>query len=358
MFTSVMIGESLQTTDVNVATAEDIEFVKATQAAFDTTGKLLSNPLEAMFGGDLQGEFDVNMEKTYRFANRMNKRAAEEATLQMTENGGTVAKSNGESESKKVCPISAIKSKFASPSFVERLVYRGKLTNDEIAEIAAPLLMAGVDTTAYVMSWLYLNLASNPQVQTKLAAELKAVLNGADITTKEQMDSLPYLKACIRESHRLTPATPITVKMLEKDIDMIVPTTTSNNDESNTSNIAYHAAAGTRICLNLRGIPMDPKFVDNPTEYRPERFLPESIQARKGTPSEIIDHPGFADPFGRGKRRCLGSNVANAEIMILAARLFQDWEIVLNNEGVEWKAAQKLMLKADPYPAMKLSRRV
>jgi cytochrome P450 len=349
MFTSVMIGESLQTTDGDVATVEDIEFVKATQAAFDTTGKLLSNPLEAMFGGDLQGEFDVNMEKTYRFANRMNKRAAEEASaLQKT----VTAENNSGESSESKCPISAIKSKFASPSFVERLVHRGKLSNDEIAEIAAPLLMAGVDTTAYVMSWLYLNLASNPEAQTKLAAELKTVLNGADITTKEQMDSLPYLKACIRESHRLTPATPIVVKMLDKDIDMIVPTT--SNDKPN----AYHAKAGTRICLNLRGIPMDPQYVDNPTEYRPERFLPGAIQARKGTPSEIIDHAAFADPFGRGKRRCLGSNVANAEIMILAARLFQDWEIALKEDNVEWKAAQKLMLKADPYPAVRLSRRV
>jgi hypothetical protein len=44
--------------------------------------------------------------------------------------------------------------------------------------------------------------------------------------------------------------------------------------------------------------------------------------------------------------------------MILAARLFQDWEIALKEDNVEWKAAQKLMLKADPYPAMRLSRRV
>ena len=346
MFTSVMIGRSLQTTDASVATEEDIEFVKATQAAFDTTGKLLSNPLEAMFGGDLQSEFDVNMEKTYKFANKMNRDAADEAaSLEQTTNDDSMD-SQGESK----CPITAIKSKFANPSFVERLVHRGQLSNDEIAEIGAPLLMAGVDTTAYVMSWLYLNLASNPEAQTKLATELKSVLNGADITTKEQMDSLPYLKACIRESHRLTPVTPIVVKMLEKDLDLVVP-----NSEGKSN--AYHAKAGTRICLNLRGLPMDPAYLDEPTKYQPERFLADAIASRKGTKSEIIDHPGFADPFGRGKRRCLGANVANAEIMILAARLFQDWEIGLKDDNVEWKASQKLMLKADPYPSMTLSPR-
>jgi cytochrome P450 len=346
MFTAVMVGESPGTTDSTVASPEDVEFVKATQAAFDVTGRLLSNPLDQIFGGDLYQEFNVNMDKTYKFANQRNKKAADQAVKlqQSTAAEGVTA----ESESK--CPLKGLKdsinSKFITPSFVERLVHRGQLSNDDIAEIAAPLLMAGVDTTAYVMSWLHLNLASNPHAQSKLAAELKEVLNGADLTTKEQMDALPYLKACIRESHRLTPATVVVTKTLEEDIDIV--------DGTNS----YHVPAGKRILLNNRGIPMDPKYVSNPTLYEPERFLPDAIAARKGTPAQIIDHPSFAEPFGRGKRRCLGANVANAEIMILAARLFQDWEIGLKDGTAEWKASQKLMLKADPYPNMTVIPRV
>mmetsp|Transcript_24753 Transcript_24753/g.40569 ORF Transcript_24753/g.40569 Transcript_24753/m.40569 type:complete len:161 (-) Transcript_24753:151-633(-) len=156
------------------------------------------------------------------------------------------------------------------------------------------------------------------------------------------MDSLPYLKACMRESHRRTPPVSIMAKNLEKDINVVV------GDE------AYRVQAGQRISLNLRAFPMDPKFVDNPHMFQPERFLPDAIQARKGTPSEVIDHPSFQDPFGRGKRRCLGSNVAVAEIVILAARIVQDWEITLVDPTKKWKPKQKLMLKADPYPAMKL----
>jgi cytochrome P450 len=207
--------------------------------------------------------------------------------------------------------------------------------------------MAGVDTTAYVMSWLYLNLASNPSVQTKLANELKSVLNGDDVTTVEQMNSLPYLKACIRESHRLTPSTVMSAKKLEKDVEIVV------------DNKTYLAAAGTLIGLNLCALPWDSKYVDEPLEYRPERFLSDAIEARKGTPSEIIDHPAFEDGFGRGKRRCLGANVARAEIIILAARLIQDWEITLADPSQkdEWEPKQYLMLKAEPYPEMKLTPR-
>jgi len=220
--------------------------------------------------------------------------------------------------------------------------------------------MAGVDTTAYVMSWLYLNLASNPDVQTKLAQELKQVLKGADVTTREQLDSLPYLRACIRESHRLTPPSPMSIKILEEDIDITVDSGSDQHlSRSTDCGTVYRVKAGQRISLNLRGFPMDPKYVTNPKEYRPERFLPEAVASRRGTPSEIIDHVSFADPFGRGKRRCLGANIAMAEIAILAARMIQDWEIVLSDPSKKgnWKPKQKLLLKADPYPAMKLASR-
>lgn len=369
MFTAVMYGESPQTTNSAFALSEDIEFVQASQTAFDITGVLMTNPLEKVFGGDLYQSFVVNMDKTFDFANKKTKEYAERATRyqiqqkQMVEEqaqrdhecgiiedsfslAGEAVESNGKTSK---CPVNEIKNSiqtnFLNPSFVERLVNRGELTNDEISELGAPLLMAGVDTTAYVMSWLYLNLASNPHIQTKLAQELKEVLNGADVTTVEEMDSLPYLKACIRESHRLTPAAPIVAKKLEQDIDIMVDGET------------YKVQAGHRISLNLRAFPMDEKYVDNPTQYRPERFLPDAIKARKGTRSQIIDHPSFEDPFGRGKRRCLGGNIAKAEILILAARMIQDWEITLVQPNAEWKPKQKLMLKADPYPAMKLVAR-
>jgi len=362
MFTAVMYGESPQTTNSKAALEKDIEFVQASQKAFDITGALMTNPLEKVFGSNLYQQFVVNMDATFNFANQKTKSYAERATqeqqqkqqqsLKLVQEDDTPV--HGDATSK--CPVTqlknAIPTSFVNPSFVERLVHRGELSNDEISELGAPLLMAGVDTTAYVMSWLYLNLASNPLAQEKLAAELKSVLKGADVTTVEQMEALPYLKACIRESHRLTPTAPIAAKKFLQDIDVVV-------DNGDTTAYSYRAKAGQRISLNLRGIPMDDRYVEHPHQFMPERFLPEAIAARKGTPSEVVDHPSFADPFGRGKRRCLGASVAQAEIFILAARMIQDWDITLANptSKMDWKPKQMLMLKADPYPAMKLVAR-
>lgn len=366
MFSSVLYGENPATTNAGKADPEDIVFVKNTQQAFDTTGALMADPVAKLFGSQLYQDFKTSMDVTFAMGLKKTSSFVQKARKDQQQQhdpldnlGATAAtqtasirETTSDGESSK-CPIQGIKSAVmnsnssskSNPSFIERLVQRGELSDDDISQVSSPLLMAGVDTTAYVMSWLYLNLASNPEVQQRLAKELQDVLQGADITTKEQIEQLPYLRACVRESHRLTPSAPLSVKNLENDLDIVV------------NGARYRVEAEHRISLNLRAIPMDPNYVDNPTQYKPERFLPEAIEARIGTPSELIDHPLFEDPFGRGKRRCLGGNVAYAEIYAAVARMVQDWDIKLPETTVEWKPKMDLMLKAYPYPKIELEER-
>ena len=351
MFSSVMYGESPRTTDSGVVDPKDLVFVTSSQTAFELTGRLLVNPLEKIFGGDIYRSFKVNMDRTMAIANDKTAecmaRAKEEERRGPGAEGG-VAAGEGENEAESGgCPVTAVKN-----SFIGRLVNRGRLSAKDIQSTSGPLLMAGVDTTAYTMCWLFLNLASNPDVQAKLAGELRDVLGGADVTTAGQMRSLPYLRACMRESHRLTPVASVMTKTLRDDVDVVVARNGGGGE-------TYRIPAGMRVSLNLRAHPMDPRFVDDPSSYAPERFLPDAVRKRAGTPSSAaLDHPCFADPFGRGKRRCLGSNLAIAEISVLVARMIQDYEISLVDPRAEWRPKQKLMLMADPYPDIKLVRRV
>ncbi|KAL3781325.1 hypothetical protein ACHAW5_007179 [Stephanodiscus triporus] len=350
MFSSVMYGESPRTTDSDVVDPADLEFVTSTQAAFELTGRLLFNPLEKVFGGDIYRSFKINMDRTFAFGSERTakyiSRVTEEEQREAgakEDRGGATGGGEGNDAGNSGCPVTAVKN-----GLVGRLVNRGRLSVEDVQSMSGPLLMAGVDTTAYVMSWLFLNLASNPAVQTRLAEELRTVLDGADVTTAKQMQDLPYLKACIRESHRLTPTSAMMTKTLHEDVDVDV------------DGMAYRIPAGRRISLNLRAYPMDPRYVDDPTSYVPERFLPDAVRARSGTMSGVaLDHPAFADPFGRGKRRCTGSNLAIAEITVLAARMVQDYEISFADpKRAMWRPRQRLMLKADPYPDIKLVRRV
>merc|ERR1712087_502562 len=87
---------------------------------------------------------------------------------------------------------------------------RGELKQSELKETFAILLMAGVDTTSYLTAWLWLNLAQHPAKQEKLRQELERELGGADLDV-DNVTRLPYLKACIRESHRYSPTSAFTL---------------------------------------------------------------------------------------------------------------------------------------------------
>lgn len=104
------------------------------------------------------------------------------------------------------------------------------------------------------------------------------------------------------------------------------------------------------VCFNLGShIPWDEDYVDMPKEYIPERFLPDAVQARKGTHREALDHRLLSTPFSAGARMCLGARVAHLELLALTSRLIQDWEISLE-PGQSFYTRQFLMMKADPFP--------
>ena len=72
---------------------------------------------------------------------------------------------------------------------------------------------------------------------------------------------------------------------------------------------------------------MDPAYVDNPNEFKPERWLQDAVEGRKNTPQEIIDHPFFSDSFSQGARRCPGHRVASNELVILLSQWILDYKI-------------------------------
>ena len=104
------------------------------------------------------------------------------------------------------------------------------------------------------------------------------------------------------------------------------------------------------ICLDAFSVGLDPNLVDEPLEFRPERWLPPAIDARKGTPAEVLDHPYYRDPFSQGSRKCPGSRVANNEVLILLSQLVLDWRMEapegFSKESVEYS------LKGMIHPTM------
>jgi len=186
----------------------------------------------------------------------------------------------------------------------------------EAKEMAWGGIFAGVDTTSGKMGWNIIHAAQNPQVQDRLYDELSAAAaaNGGRLTV-EALDksNAPYLHAFVRETHRLTPVVPIATRKRVAADDLEVH--------------GVKLPRGSAVACDGYSLGQDPNYVDDPRSFRPERWLDDAVQARKGTPKEIVDHPFFKDPFSQGARKCPGSRVALNEVAVILSQLVLDYKI-------------------------------
>ena len=146
------------------------------------------------------------------------------------------------------------------------------LSDAELCDDMRTLLLGAHDTSASTLSWALERISRHPDV---LAATQRAALDGDD----------DYIDAVVKETMRLRPAFPLTVRLAAQDFEL--PGLT--------------IPAGTTVIPFITLLNRRPDLYDEPLAFRPERFL----NANPGTYSWI--------PFGGGRRRCLGAGFAQME---------------------------------------------
>lgn len=158
------------------------------------------------------------------------------------------------------------------------------------------IFVAGHETTARTLSFLWYALHENPEVAGRLHAELDAVLPRDRPPTLEHLKHLPYTRQTIKEVLRLYPPAPVAPRDAVADQDLG----------------GLRVSPGTYVMLFPYATHRHPDFWDEPDRFDPDRFLPEREEAR---------HPFAYFPFGGGQRICIGNNFAMLEAHILTALL-------------------------------------
>lgn len=172
-----------------------------------------------------------------------------------------------------------------------------KLLRDEVAT----LMLAGHETTANALSWTWMLISQHPEVQEKLSAELKAVLQGKLVTTAD-LPRLTYTQQVIKESMRLYPPVALIGREAAED--------TTIGD--------YEIPKGTVIMISQWVMHRHPKYFDRAEEFLPERWTDEfEKQLTKGV----------YIPFGDGPRICIGKGFAMMEAALLLATIAQRFQI-------------------------------
>ena len=168
------------------------------------------------------------------------------------------------------------------------------------------MILAGADTTAVTLTWALSLLLNNKDVLKKTQAELDAMVGKERQVEESDLKNLVYLQAVLKETLRLYPAAPLSVPR-----EAIADCTVSG----------YHIPAGTELFVNLYKIHRDPKVWQDPSDFRPERFLTtnKDYDVRRQNYEFLT--------FGSGRRICPGISYALQVMQFTVANLLHGFEV-------------------------------
>jgi cytochrome P450 len=179
-------------------------------------------------------------------------------------------------------------------------------------------MIAGRDTTAAALTWLFRALSQNPTIEAKCASEVTSILHPSVQPTPETMKSLTYLEATFMETCRLHPPVPA-------DMKMCVQTCRFPSGEVVT--------AGSYILFTPSLVNVYPAWYEasttlqhwshDCTEFKPQRWL-----VHEDGRTKILNPPSHEFVvFNSGPRLCLGKSMAILEGKTLAASILQTFHI-------------------------------
>jgi cytochrome P450 len=205
-----------------------------------------------------------------------------------------------------------------------------QMSDQQLIDEINTMIVAGHETTSQALSWTWYLLARNPEVETKLQAELKTVLQGR-VPTMEDISKLHYTKMVLKESMRLYPPIPV------------ISRTPVQDDQVD----GIHIPSGIVVSLSPYVVHRDPKLWNNPEAFDPERFNPENEKA-------IKDCSYF--PFSAGPRSCIGEHFAMTEAILILAILSSQFRLALK-PGAEVKIKSSITLSPLGGLPMTIERR-
>jgi cytochrome P450 len=186
------------------------------------------------------------------------------------------------------------------------------LSDEAAAMEAVVFLFAGSDTTAFTLVSAVWHICHNPSIKHKLASTLEEAFpeqREGEYPALLELESIPYLVACMKESLRVAMAVPGrlprvvpgSVEPLVVD-DKVVPPGTAVGMSAYTMHNSEEL------------------WGPNARHFQPERWLGEDA---KGLDEHLVT-------FSKGARNCTGQTLAQANLLLMFFMLFRNFDIELD----------------------------
>jgi cytochrome P450 len=197
------------------------------------------------------------------------------------------------------------------------------LTDEEICDQIVAVTMAGSETAATAMTWMFYELARDPGARQRVADEIGEVLGEQEVTFGD-VESLPYCRRVLQEVLRLRQ--PI----------MVI----SRRATSSVRIGAGYLRPGTELFYSPYAVFRDPRYFPDPLRFDPDRWL--------STPAAALPR-GTYTPFGGGPRHCIGEQFAWAMMTVVLAEICRRWELHLS-PGVKIREMPWATINPDAMP--------
>jgi cytochrome P450 len=159
------------------------------------------------------------------------------------------------------------------------------------------MFLAGTDTTGLTLTWAWHLLAGNAADEDRLVGEWRNVLGGRP-PTADDLPRLPFTECVLMEAMRLRP-----------------PVYAIGRESTSPVELGgFRFRRGTMVLLSQWVTHRDPRWFDDPDEFRPARW-------ENGLINRIPKYAYF--PFGGGPRICLGNAFALMEATLCLATIGQ-----------------------------------
>ncbi|XP_028050883.2 methyl farnesoate epoxidase [Monomorium pharaonis] len=170
------------------------------------------------------------------------------------------------------------------------------------------LFLAGSKTTTDTLATTFLFLSLNPEWVRILQAELDSVVGRSRAPTEDDLPSLPITEAFLAEAQRYLILAPLGV-----------PRTTARDVTLN----GYLIPKDTIVLFDFHSVQNDKAYWDQPNEFQPQRFLDERGQFCRNN---------YSLPFGLGKRRCLGEQLARSSLFLFFTYIVHHFDMEISAE--------------------------
>jgi cytochrome P450 len=191
------------------------------------------------------------------------------------------------------------------------LIDSGEMADHELRDMVVSLIVASYDTTSSALAWAVYDLWSHPEALRHAREEVRAAL-GDRPPAMADLRRLPYLDQVTSEVLRLHPPAMAGARQVAESFTFA----------------GHHVRAGEMVVFSQYVTHRLPRLWVDPDRFWPERWDRERPGYRRPSSYEYL-------PFGVGARRCLGSNLARAEITATLARLLQRTDLRLLSRRVE-----------------------